>query len=186
MWLAAGHHILWAATVTLEALGNVGEFLGGIVVVVSLFYLAFQVRQNTQSLRTESYARALERVSAIQNRLAGDPDLSAVIGRGIFDADSLTREERIRFTWLFYEMFGAFEFMFLQAQKGVLEDEVWRRWSATMSWWLSLPGVSSWWHSKPTPFSASFSSLVDSLMDTDVADAASAQRFTEFLQGNAS
>ena len=33
---------------TLEDLGNLGEFVGAIGVVVSLVYLALQIRQNTR------------------------------------------------------------------------------------------------------------------------------------------
>jgi hypothetical protein len=43
----------------LETLANLGEFVSAIAVVVSLVYLAYQVRQSTHSLRTENYARAL-------------------------------------------------------------------------------------------------------------------------------
>lgn len=38
----------------LEALGNLGDFIGGIAVVATLLYLAVQVRQNTVALRTAS------------------------------------------------------------------------------------------------------------------------------------
>ncbi len=34
---------------SLEDLGNLGEFLGSIGVIVSLIYLALQIRQNTRS-----------------------------------------------------------------------------------------------------------------------------------------
>ena len=34
----------------LRDLGNIGEFVGAIAVVVSMVYLAIQVRRNTQSL----------------------------------------------------------------------------------------------------------------------------------------
>ena len=37
----------------LESLGNVGEFLGGLAVIVTLTYLAFQVRQGTKTPRAE-------------------------------------------------------------------------------------------------------------------------------------
>ena len=170
---------------SLESLGNIGEFLGGIVVVVTLFYLAFQIRQNTQSLRSESYARALERVAEMQARFASDSDLAGLVLKGTRDAQALSEEERARFSWTFYEMFGAFEFMFHQAQKGVLEDEVWDRWSATMSFWVSLAGVRTWWHSKPTPFTLSFSSHVDSLMSPNVVDPAATRRLDEFVKGEA-
>jgi hypothetical protein len=33
----------------IEDLGNIGDFLGGIAVVVTLIYVATQIRQNTNS-----------------------------------------------------------------------------------------------------------------------------------------
>jgi hypothetical protein len=39
---------------TLSDLGNLGEFLGGIGVIVTLAYLAIQIRRNTQEVRSAS------------------------------------------------------------------------------------------------------------------------------------
>ncbi len=36
---------------TLEGLGNVGELIGGLAVIVSLVYLAIQVRQGARTTR---------------------------------------------------------------------------------------------------------------------------------------
>ena len=171
---------------TLETLANLGEFISGIVVVLSLVYLAFQVRQNTQSLRTENYARALDRVSAMQARLSEDPDLAAIFDRGLRDTGALTTEQRIQFTWAFYEMFGAFEFMFHQAQTRALPPEVWERWSDTLSWWISLPGVRAWWLALPSPFSADFSAYVDARAAAGPADPEAAKRWAAFLRGEVS
>jgi hypothetical protein len=166
---------------SLETLANLGEFISGIAVVLSLVYLAFQVRQNTQSLRTENYGRALDRVATMQARLSGDPDLAAIFGSGLADTGALTLQQRIQFAWAFYEMFGAFEFMYHQSQAGALEAEVWERWSATLAWWISLPGVQSWWRAKPAPFSASFSAFVEARLSASPPDAGAAQRWREFL-----
>ena len=35
---------------TLENLGNIGEFVGALAVVLSLIYLAVQIRQNTHQI----------------------------------------------------------------------------------------------------------------------------------------
>jgi hypothetical protein len=40
---------------TAQLLGNVGEFFGAIAVVATLAYLAVQIRQNTNALRSASY-----------------------------------------------------------------------------------------------------------------------------------
>ena len=39
---------------TLQDLGNIGELVGGFAVVISLIYLAIQVRQNTQQMQENS------------------------------------------------------------------------------------------------------------------------------------
>ena len=41
---------------TAEDLGNVGDFVGGIGVIVTLIYLALQIRQNSQLLRANTLA----------------------------------------------------------------------------------------------------------------------------------
>ena len=39
----------------LESLGNIGEFLGALAVLISLVYLAIQIRQNTQTVRSATH-----------------------------------------------------------------------------------------------------------------------------------
>ena len=166
----------------LESLANLADFISAIVVVVSLVYLAYQVRQNTESLRTENYARVLERVANMQARLGADAVFSELITRGATDPVRLTAGERVQFTWTFYEMFGAFEFMFHQAGSNALPMEVWERWSETLSWWISLPGVKAWWISRPAPFSASFTRYVDGKLPQGPADADASRRWGAFLR----
>jgi len=169
----------------LETLANLGQLVSAIAVVVSLVYLAYQVRQSTEALRTENYARALERVANMQARLSSDAAFAAIVTRGAINPSRLTEVERVQFTWAFYEMFGAFEFMFHQSESGALPREVWQRWSGTLSWWTSLPGVRAWWIARPAPFSASFTSYVNGRLQTGLADPAAAKRWSAFMRGNA-
>ena len=67
----------------LQALANLSQILGGVAVVISLVYLAIQVRQGTRAQRTENYARALDRVATMQALLSQDGDLSKVFSRGV-------------------------------------------------------------------------------------------------------
>lgn len=168
----------------LQDLANIGEFVGGLVVVVSLGYLAIQVRQNTNSLRTESYARALDRVSSLQAQMSRDAGYAAVFSRGAADPAQLAATERLQFTWALYEIFGAFEFMFHQARSGSMPEEVWARWAETTRWWLSFPGIRAWWAAKPTPFTASFSAFVEDHIRDHPAGSASTERWLQFVRGS--
>ena len=176
----------WHGTsaLTLQDLANLAEFVSGLVVIASLVYLAVQVRQNTQSLRTENYARALDRISSMQAKMTENGPFAAVFAKGAVDASALTPQERIQFTWWAYEAFGAFEFMFHQAESSAMPAEVWERWSATTAWWLSFPGVRAWWMARPVPFSASFSAFVDACIRENQVDAEAARRWQAFVRGS--
>jgi hypothetical protein len=168
----------------LQALANWGEFISGLAVVASLAYLALQVRQNTQSLRMENYARALERLATMQGQLSQDGGLTRLLAKGAANASSLTPQERIQLTWALYEAFGAFEFMFHAARNRTLPDEVWERWSSTVAWWLSFPGVQAWWRNRPAPFTGSFSAFVEGTIRNAPLNQADAKRWQAFVSGD--
>lgn len=167
----------------LQDLADLGEFVSALVVLISFVYLAVQMRQNTRAIRAENYARALDRISAMQSQMSGDPVFAAFMATGVADPSRLSPVDRIRLTLLGYEMFGAFEFMFLQAQEGTLPAEVWERWSATAAWWLSWPGIRTWWAARPAPFTSAFSAFVDSCIRENRGDADALQRWQAFVRG---
>lgn len=152
-----------------------------IAVLVSVLSLASQIRRHTQSLRSQNYAKALDRLAATQSKLGTDAAASSIFSRGVRDASLLSPIERAQLAWILYEIFGAFEFMYQEAKRGALPPEVWDRWAATMSWWLSFPGVRNWWKSKPTPFTDSFTKLVESQIASPVHDAQAATYWQAFM-----
>jgi len=167
-----------------EILPWIGTYVSVLAVVVSIMSLASQVRRHTKSLHAQNYAKALDRIAAIQSRLGADEAAARMFNRGARDVNALTPEDRIRFTWILYEIFGSFEFMFDEAKRGTLPPHVWDRWALTLGWWVSLPGVQAWWQGKPAPFSPRFSAFVDQCIATPCLDVESAQRWQRFLEGD--
>jgi len=110
-----------------------GIFVSMVAVAVSVIGLSFQIRINTKSLRSYSYSRALDRLAAVQARLSSDQVLTELFFRGVRDLRSLTTVDRIRFTWVFYEIFGAFEFIHDEAESGALPKDIWGRWDTTLA-----------------------------------------------------
>jgi mannosyltransferase OCH1-like enzyme len=165
----------------LESLAYLGEIIGAVAVVVSLIYLAIQVRQNTHAQRTENFSRALDRVAAMQATLSQDSEAAVILSKGVVEPTSLTPGERLQFTWAMYELFGAFEFMFLVSSDAAIPEEVWQRWSAAVAWWLSFPGVQTWWQIRPIPFTRRFTSYVDALLKDNPTDVQITRRYQDFL-----
>ena len=165
----------------LQDLANLGEFVSALVVMGSFVYLAVQMRQNTLAIRSENYGRALDRLSAMQAQMSRDVDYATLMSTGVVDPSRLSPVDRIRFTMLAYEMFGAFEFIFHQAQDRIIPAEVWERWSTTTEWWLSWPGMRTWWAARPAPFTASFTAFVDTCIREDRRDRDALKRWQAFL-----
>ena len=149
----------------LESLANVGEFVGGLGVVLSLIYVAVQIRHNTASRRMETYARTLEQMSALQHQLAKDHEFTRMYNIGLLDIYALGQTDRVRFVWVLTQFFGALEFMHYQEQEGNLPDELWQRWVNTTRWWLTFPGVIEWWNTMPTPFTDRFTAFVEDCIE---------------------
>jgi len=166
---------------TLQSLAYIGEIIGAVVVVLSLVYLAVQVRQNTEAQRTENYAHALERLATFQSMLSTGSEISIIFSKGLADSSNLTAQEKLRFNWSMYEAFGAFEFMFHAARKKSIDEEIWSRWSKAIAWYLTFPGVHKWWIIRPLPFTDSFSLFVESLLKDNPTDAEKTQRWLEFV-----
>jgi hypothetical protein len=147
---------------SLEDLGNIGEFVAAVAVVVSLIYLAVQIRQNTGSLRTSAYEHVATGAADLNARISESAELTKLVTLGGLDPDRLSPEERVRFMFLMFAIFGNLEFIFQQWQRGLIEPDAWDRWSQTIRYYTWQPGVRSWWAIKPAPFSESFTRYVES------------------------
>lgn len=62
-----------------QLLGNYGEFVGAIAVVVTLGYLSVQIRQNTASSRTNRVVEAQRHFAQMHQVIASDQGLSRLV-----------------------------------------------------------------------------------------------------------
>ncbi|MGH0030777.1 MAG: hypothetical protein ACQGVC_13360 [Myxococcota bacterium] len=126
---------------TLTELGALGEFVGAIAVVVTLAYLAIQIRQNTKAME-ESRRLALAqtyqvRADALQDMLvqaANSEHVGPILARltqagypeDVASLDVLSPEERSRFRQWQIAQQTHWDNMFYQYQQGFLDDEYYR------------------------------------------------------------
>ena len=130
---------------TLQELGNLGEFIGAIAVIASLAYVALQIRQNTRSLRTASF-QALMQSSISENRLfAQDPAVAELYLRGLESYEALDPVEQLRFSRLLYNLIWHFEITLSLHGEGVSTDTRLEAQLAHVLEQLERPGAAKWW-----------------------------------------
>jgi hypothetical protein len=84
---------------SIEQLGSIGEFIASIAVVISLLYLARQMRQNTSQLSRNEMNATHEQVSYWRHAIVENADLAEIWHKGVND-EALTpvEETRLHFT----------------------------------------------------------------------------------------
>jgi hypothetical protein len=128
----------------LDALGNIGDFVGGIGVVITLGYLAVQIRHNTRAVRTASRQHVVDSYRTI-NRLLLEPSVARPFVKGLSHFPHIPFDERTTFFSLMNEHALFFQGAFALHEAGQLEDETYHAyldWVATV---LAAPGAAAWW-----------------------------------------
>ena len=147
--------------ISLDDLGNIGEFVGAIAVVVSLIYLAIQIRQNTRAVRTSTFHGVTDSFNLVNTTIANDESLARIFRVGSENLSDLTPDEQVRFGFLFLAAFRIFETLYYQDRHGTGDPALWAAEGGTMAALLGGPGALQWWESNPLSFTPEFREYVE-------------------------
>jgi hypothetical protein len=150
--------------VTLQDLGSIGEFLGAVGVILSLVYLAIQVRHNTRAVRSSTRQEVMRGMQAYISLVASDSDTANFYERGLSDSCDLSRAERIRFSQLLTQFFFSAGQVYDAYREGSLDPEAWEAQKEILCWYLKQPGVKRWWSNSRSTVPASFADFVEGEM----------------------
>ena len=162
----------------LEALGNIGDFVGGIGVVATLGYLIVQIRQNTRQL--EHNAELVQAGAELEiarlmgdwhRTVAGSPELVRIWGVLMANGtDALKSEERARLVWLIAQYVFIAEGLYRQHLRGFLAPDSWVPYEKTVSGLLQMPLVRDFFYSPTSTYSAGFRRLCERLIESPIED----------------
>ena len=128
---------------TIQDLGSIGELVAALATVATLVYLAIQIRQNTRTVRTSTYQAVLESSNRFNELVLDNPELHRIYHVGRSDPTQLADEERARFRLLIGQLLNVYETMFLQYERGTLDEDFWLARRRGLRAVLSQPGIRS-------------------------------------------
>jgi hypothetical protein len=146
-----------------EALGAVGEAMGGTGVVLTLLYLAIQVRQHTAEMRAQASESVAENLREWLRPMIEDPELSRIFRTGAEGWDHFPPDDKARFFHMTFVWLKTIEAAHYQFSRGRLDPEVWRGSEAVVTSYLRGPGIRAYWSLRRDGFSAAFRAYVDSV-----------------------
>ncbi len=123
-----------------EAITAVSELVAAIAVVISLIYIAVQVRSGASAFRTSIRDTSFHALMEFNYALSADESLAWIFQQGVNDWDSLEDRERIRALQMIYTFFKMFENMYLQYLNGLVEEEMWTSNNEILLAYATQPG----------------------------------------------
>lgn len=103
-----------------EAAGAIGEIIGATAVVVSLIYLASQIRTQNPEARAASVHQVMHEYSKAISRLH-EPEMAEIWVCAHEDFDSLSPSQRLRFVIYLMVAIRSFEDAYFQCREARLE-----------------------------------------------------------------
>jgi hypothetical protein len=148
------------AGIVLNALGDIGDFVSGIAVLITLVYLATQVRQYTAALRTAS-RQDLSSAYRSHNQHLLDPQVSEVYAIGLRNYPDMTPAQKRTFTAAISDHALFLQNAFALYESGSLGIENYTPYLTWFACAVATPGGSAWWHETKGFYNAALVESID-------------------------
>ena len=147
-----------------EMIGALGELMGATAVVLTLFYLAHQVRDASQEAQRNRWSDLNHEISRVADSWGANTELSDIVFRGFTDRGSLEPQEAFRFYSSLFRLFRAWEAVFEYSREGGIHQWGAEGFRTTMTDILGFPGTQIYWRDRRHWFSRAFQAEVDGLL----------------------
>jgi hypothetical protein len=156
-----------------QDLGALGELIGAVAVVVSLVYLAIQIRQNTNALEmtlksTElaAFERNVESAIRVREMFIMHPEIVELWTKGLKGYTKLEPAEKIRFEMILSNMFSAFQGAYMRQLTYKNDPREFAGSIAVMDKLLAISSVREWLDHAEPDWRPEFRELVDERVRT--------------------
>ena len=146
----------------LERLSHLAQVVSAVAVVVSIAYLAEQIRANTRSVQYEA-ARGLKELQFQVDQWDQDPVHVEVMIRGDSAPETLDRVEWSQYARRWSNRYSIWAMAQTGFEQGTLDPAEWEGWNSSYSDEICGPGRRRFWEQRRDWYSGSFRAMVDSL-----------------------
>ena len=111
--------------ISLQGLAHIGEFIGGIAIIISLVYLAMQVSDSNRLLRSQAHYNALMLAQGPGAMMVQNPELSILVGRCQAGHDDLSSAVLARCNQYALMEINGWEYLYYQHLDNSIPPQLW-------------------------------------------------------------
>ena len=148
---------------TLDKASKIAEIVGAVAVIIGLFFVGLEVRDNTKAQRFNN-TQSLVRDYNEGLRSFIESDMSCVLMKGYADFDSLDALEKIEFSSQTLQFLRVFEQMYYAHLNEDLDAEVFEGFTGQLRETLRVEGLRDYFDRRKHWFGSRFGRYVDGLI----------------------
>jgi hypothetical protein len=147
-----------------ETVAAISQVLAAIGVIVSVLYLARQIRDENRERRRTAVNVLVGQWNGIVKSFVESEEFCDLYLRGIKNFDQLSPAEKVRLGAFFGTHFKNFDGMYRSRLDGTLEPSHWEVIERMITDLISYPGTQQWWAVRRHWHTAEFASVVDQII----------------------
>lgn len=151
-----------------EQLGNIGEFLGSIGVIISLIYLGFQIKNQNAESRLMVINVLTQQWTELMSTVAKNEDFADIWLRGLQDYESLNPVEKVRMSSFLGQLTNVTQGLLQQYQLGRLDQVTWEAFDSRVTDVIGSPGGRSWWRTRKHWFNKPLQTYYEELLSGEI------------------
>ena len=149
---------------TLTDLASIAQVVGALAVVVSLVYVAIQVKSSSSAVRAASGTSANAAVQSWYLELGSNQQASDLYIRAMTSPDPLGREEEFQFIVMTHALMLAFQNSYFLERERTIDAELREAMTVTFMGVKDLPGFRRYWRQRRGYFLKGFADYADGLV----------------------
>ena len=154
----------------LETLKLIIEIVSSLIVIISIIYLAKQVKQGTKSIKTSTRDSSFHHLMEWNYNVMADNDLAWVFFNGCKDFNSLNEIQKPRWILVMYSFFKVFEVIYLHYLDKSVDSNVWENNYKIFMAYFPTPGAQFYWNERKPMFDPRFVSFLENETDFEMQD----------------
>ncbi len=140
---------------------NLAEILGTSAILVSLIYVAVQVRQHTRVTKLSTAQNVSRDIREALSIIANDTTMASIHLRAMVDVASLAPEEKHRFYIYMNSIYKVYETAYYQNLQGALDAYIWDGVIGNLTIGKDTSGYRSFWRDRKQIYSKAFQNFYD-------------------------
>lgn len=147
-----------------DATGAIADIIGAAAVVITLAYLAVQIRQNTKAVRASALDASITSFNGDRRSIYESSELTQIYIRGMENHENLSEDEILRFRLLMHNNIWCVWNIYSQTEFAGLSRGTWEAQKSLIVRTLSAPGGAWFWRTYKHEFEGSFEKEIDRVL----------------------